>query len=132
DLSVLSCNQLDVDPADLEIPGTATYTARVYNGGNAIAEAPIAFEFTVSNGEVYSLQYDNDIAPGETVVMSTDAPSVISGTTTLTAFVDPDDLIDEFSENNNSATDSLCWEYAAIPKCGYNFWNTTYYENQSA
>src|SRR5690606_4038482 len=81
DLSVLSCNQLDVDPADLEIPGTATYTARVYNGGNAIAEAPIAFEFTVSNGEVYSLQYDNDIAPGETVVMSTDAPSVISGTT---------------------------------------------------
>ncbi|NEN25323.1 T9SS type A sorting domain-containing protein [Cryomorpha ignava] len=132
DLIVLSCNQLDVDPADLEIPGTATYTARVKNNGNAIATGPVDFEFTVSNGEVYALQYANDIAPGETVVMTTEAPAVTSGTATLTAYVDPADLIDEFNENNNSATDSLCWEYAPVPKCGYNFWNTTYYENQSA
>lgn len=132
DLTVLSCNQLDVDPADLEIPGTATYTARVKNNGNAPATGPVDFEFTVSNGEVYALQYANDIAPGEIVVMTTDAPSVTSGTATLTAFVDPDNLIDEFNESNNSVTDSLCWEYAAVPKCGYNFWGTTYYQNQSA
>ncbi len=132
DLTVLTCNQLDVDPADLEIPGTATYTARVRNSGNATAIGPVDFEFTVSNGEVYTLQYDNDIAPGETVIMTTEAPSVVSGTATLTANVDQNDLIDEFSEGNNSATDSLCWEYSPVAKCGYNFWNTTYYENQSA
>ncbi len=132
DLTVLSCNQLDVDPADLQIPGTATYTARVRNTGNAAAVGPIDFEFSVSNGELYALQYANDLAAGETVLLTTNAPSVASGTATLTAFVDPDDLIDEFNENNNSVTDSLCWEYAAVPKCGYNFWNTTYYQNQSA
>ena len=132
DLYVLGCNQLDVDPADLEIPGTATYTARVTNGGNATAVGPIDFQFTVSNGEVYNLQYASDIVPGETVVFTTEAPSVISATESLTANVDQNNAITEFSETNNSVTEELCWEYQPVPKCGYNFWNTTYYENQTA
>ncbi len=126
DLQVLTCGKLEVDPVDPENPGTVTYTAMVRNIGNATALAPIAFNFTLSNGEIYELTYDQDIAPSETVEFSTSAPSVPSGTALLAAIVDPADEITEFSESNNQYSDSLCWDFAAVPKCGTNFWNRTY------
>src|SRR5690625_4496679 len=132
DLEVLSCKEMEVDPVDLNIPGTATYTAKVRNRGNAIAEGPIEFEFRVSTGEVYPLVYDDDLAPGQTITMTTEAPSVESGMATLTAVVDPNNLIEESNENNNSYSDELCWEFSPVPKCGYtNFWQRTYAPNET-
>ncbi len=127
-----SCNNLVVDPVDLDVPGTVTYTAEVGNGGNATALAPVHFEFRLSNGEVYPLVYNQDILPGERVTFSTSAPSVSSGGTTLTAVVDPNNLIDDKNRNNNSTSGILCWEFEPVPLCGYNFWNTIYHENESA
>jgi subtilase family serine protease len=131
DLRVLECGQLEVEPIDPEIPGDVTYIARVRNMGNATAAQPIEFEFTVSNGELYQVIITEDIAPNETVEVSTSAPSVESGEELLTATADPGDLISEFNEFNNSYSDSLCWEFSPVPKCGSNWWNATYSPNQT-
>src|SRR5690625_2063554 len=51
---------------------------------------------------------------------------------TLTAVVDPNNLIEESNENNNSYSDELCWEFSPVPKCGYtNFWQRTYAPNET-
>lgn len=131
DLLVLKCGQLEVEPVDPEIPGEVTYIARVRNIGNATAEQPIEFEFTVSDGTVYQVTIDEDIAPNQTVEVSTVAPSVQSGEELLTATADPNDLISEFIESNNSYADSLCWEFAPVPKCGSNWWTANYSPNQT-
>lgn len=130
DLTVLGCGQLNVDPADVVVPGTVTYTAQVQNIGNAIAFAPIEFEFVLSNGDVYPLTYANDIAPGQTVAFTTSAPSVASSNTTLTAVVDPNNAIDEFSNENNQYADVLCWDFEVLPPCGGMF-GSTYSPNQT-
>jgi len=131
DLTVLGCRQLEVEPVDPAFPGQVTYVAQVRNIGNATAEAPIDFEFRVSNGDVFEVLIDEDIAPGAQVEVTALAPTVLSGTELLTGSVDPEDFITEFSENNNSYADSLCWEFAPVPKCGFDFWNGTYAPNQT-
>ncbi|QAA83004.1 BspA family leucine-rich repeat surface protein [Aequorivita sp. H23M31] len=133
DLYVSSyCSDLAVNPVDPEFPGTVTYSAEVGNRGNATASGPIEFKFTLSNGEVYPLVYNQDILPGERVTFSTSAPTVSSGGTTLTATVDPNNSIDDTDRNNNSLTKVLCWEFEPVPLCGYDFWNRVYHENESA
>ncbi|MCZ4407707.1 T9SS type A sorting domain-containing protein [Cryomorphaceae bacterium 1068] len=131
DLTVLGCRQLEVDPVDPAFPGQVTYVAQVRNVGNATAEAPIDFEFQVSNGDIYQVEIDEDIAPGAQFEVTASAPTVQSGSELLTGAVDPEDLITEFSENNNSYADSLCWEFAPVPKCGTDFWNSTFAPNQT-
>ncbi|MDT0294109.1 CARDB domain-containing protein [Mesonia ostreae] len=131
DLKVSSCD-LVVNPVDLQVPGTVNYTAQVRNGGNGIALAPVEFEFTLSNGEVYPLIHNQDILPGEMVSFTTSAAAVNSGIATLTATVDPNNLIDDNNLNNNSSTEELCWEFEPVSRCGYDFWNGTYHENESA
>lgn len=130
DLVVLGCGELNVDPADVVVPGTVTYTAKVQNAGNATAFGPVAFEFVLSNGEIYPLTYADDIAPNQTVTFTTSAPSVASSNTLLTAKVDPSNNIDEFSNVNNQYSDVLCYEFEMLPPCGGLF-PATYAPNQT-
>ncbi len=127
-----SCSDLVVDPVDPQIPGMVTYSAVIGNSGNTTALGPIEFVFTLSNGEVYPLTHDQDILPGERVTVTTSAPSVSSGETTITATVDPNSLIDDRNRDNNSTSGVLCWEFETVPLCSFNFWNTVYHENESA
>ena len=131
DLRIANCGNLEVDPADLQVPGEATYIAKISNNGNGVANGPISYEFTVTNGDSYTGSYPNDLAPGETVEVSVTATAVESGTEELTARADPENIIEEFNENNNSQTDVLCWDFETVPKCGGNFWGTTYSPNQT-
>jgi len=131
DLRIASCGNLEVDPADLQVPGEATYIAKISNNGNGVATGPIPYEFSVTNGDTYTGSYPDDLAPGQTVEVSVTASAVESGTEELTATADPENIIEEFSENNNSQTDVLCWDFEAVPKCGTNFWNATYAPNQT-
>jgi hypothetical protein len=130
DLVVLGCGELNVDPAGVIIPGTVTYSAKVQNAGNATAFGPVAFEFVLSNGEVYPLTYADDIAPNQTVTFTTSAPAVASSNTLLTAVVDPNNAIDEFSNSNNQYADVLCYEFEVLPPCGGLF-PATYAPNQT-
>ncbi len=102
--------ELPVAPVDPQFPGSVTYNAVVGNGGNAVAEGPIEVSFEVSTGGVYSVQYAGDLAPGQSVPVSVNAPSVAPATAQLTALVDPGNTVPEFSEGGN-ATDELCHEY---------------------
>ncbi|MGC1631204.1 MAG: CARDB domain-containing protein, partial [Gelidibacter sp.] len=128
-----SCEGLVVDPIDPKVPGTVTYTAIVGNRGNALAAGPVEFQFTLSNGEVYNLVHEGDILPGQQVTFSTQAPATNSGLgVTLTATVDPNNHKVDTNRNNNSVSDTLCWEFEPVPLCGNDFWDTIYHENESA
>jgi hypothetical protein len=130
DLIVLGCGQFEVDPVDIEFPGTATYTARVQNQGNAIASGPVQFDFTVSPGLTYPLNYANDIAVGEIVEFTTNVASVSPGTALLIGAVDPLNSIDELNDFNNSYADSLCWDFELLDPCGGG-WPSYFAPNQT-
>lgn len=132
DLAVTSCRSLRVQPVDPVNPGVVTYELRIYNGGNATATGPIPVDFVVNPGSTISTSYNGNIAPGQTVIVTTNTSSVAPATASLTGIVDPLNAIPEFNENNNSYTDNLCWEFEPVPQCGYNFWNGTYLVNQTA
>ncbi len=130
DLIVQKCGQFDVDPVDLPIPGDATYTARVRNQGNGPATGPVTLLFELSNGDSFEATYPDDIGVGEIVEFTATQPAVPSEDgVELTATVNPDGTITESNPNNNSYTNTLCWEFAAVRKCGFNFWDKTYAPN---
>ena len=127
------CGSLMVDPIDPVHPGTVTYSAIVGNKGNVLAQAPIEFEFTLSNGEVYALVHNQDILPGNEVIFTSDPVSTVSSEgIILKATVDPNGLIDDRNLNNNSIENNLCWEFRPIPRGSYDFWNRIYNENETA
>ncbi|SDZ75327.1 CARDB domain-containing protein [Psychroflexus halocasei] len=132
DLYIASSCDLLVNPIDLQVPGNVTYSVDVRNRGNATATAPIELQFTLSNGEIYNLVHNQDILPGETVTFVTDpVPALNSGGVQLTASVDPNELLEDANRTNNSKSETLCWEFSPVERCGYDFWNGTYHENES-
>ena len=126
DLVISGCRNLQVAPVDPAHPGAVTYEATVRNVGNDTAKAPIDVDFIVMPGLTHSTQILTDLAPGQSSLASVTVASVAPATAALKAFADPADLIDEFSEANNSQMDSLCWEFEAVAPCGGGFWNQRY------
>lgn len=134
DLTVGSyCEELDVDPIDPAFPGTVTYKARVYNGGNATAVAPIKVRFTRSDGSIFDVDIPDNLNAGQSVQVSKTVASVAPATQTLRAEVDPDNSIAEFNESNNRTQDkNLCHEFAPVESfCGSSWWSSTYLINQA-
>ncbi len=126
DLVIKGCRNLKVSPVDPAHPGAVTYQATVHNAGNDTAKAPIDVAFMVMPGLTHSTQILTDLAPGQSSLASVTVASVAPGTAVLKAIADPSDLIDEFSENNNSQMDSLCWEFQPVAPCGGGFWNRSH------
>ena len=126
DLVISGCRNLQVAPVDPAHPGAVTYEATVRNVGNDTAKAPIDVDFIVMPGLTHSTQILTDLAPGQSSLASVTVASVAPATAALKAFADPADLIDEFSEANNTQMDSLCWEFEPVAPCGGGFWNKRY------
>lgn len=126
DLIISDCRNLQVSPVDPTYPGTVTYQATVRNGGNATAVAPIDVSFSVMPGVTTSAQILNDLTPGQSTVVTVTVPSVQPATANLFVHADPQNLINEFSESNNTGQDSLCWEFAPVTPCGGGFWGKQY------
>ncbi len=131
-LEVRGCGFFQVDPPNLTESGLpVTYTAKVRNTGNAIAEGPVTLEFELSGGDMYEVVYPDDIAPGQQVDFVTNQTSVVPATQTITATVDPESTIPQFNDTPSSYTADLCWDFRPVGKCGGgNFWNYTYLPNQ--
>jgi hypothetical protein len=135
DLTVLTCGQLEIDGFDITAPGgNATFQAVVRNNGNATAFGPIDVDFVVSNGGPTYTVTIGDLTPGQQLTVQTPALTVASASATLTARIDPANVINnEFSESNNAYSDRMCWEYQPVPRCGFgDFWNRTYNVNETA
>ncbi len=132
DLSLVGCEGFDVQPVDPQNPGMVTYVATIQNSGNALATGPIDVKFELSGGQVYTTQYAGNLIPGESAVVTVNAPSVAPATQTLTAFIDYNNTVSEANETNNSITNSLCWDFQASLGCGLNWiYDYTYLVNQS-
>lgn len=135
DLRVVNCHNLQVKPVDPSAANPVTYQATVRNGGNDTAFAPIDVRFSVAGGAVVNTQILTDLYPGQSKLVQVNSSFVASGSTKLTVQVDPNDLINEFSNSNNSQNDNLCWEFQPVRKCGpygVNFWERSYNIYQTA
>ncbi|MCX6277649.1 MAG: GEVED domain-containing protein [Bacteroidetes bacterium] len=136
-LTLAYCHSVDVAPVNPHLAPTVNLIAHVLNNGNAtavgIAANPIEVKFTYSTGETWTEQFVGNIAPGQTVNFTkVNALLPVSGTT-LTAYVDWNNWVDEWNETvaDNSTTDAMCYDFQPVPHCGTNFWDRTYLVGQS-
>ncbi|HPI11071.1 MAG TPA: CARDB domain-containing protein [Catalimonadaceae bacterium] len=132
DLYVSGCEEFDVTPQNPAFPGSITVRARITNGGNATATAPIPVRFSQSGGAVFTDTIRTNLDPGQSSVVTHVIPTVAPATETITATVDPGNIFNEFNESNNAQTNSLCHEFQPIDNfCGNDFWNGNYLVNQA-
>lgn len=135
DLTIVNCRNLKVKPVDPTVPGAVTFEATVRNSGNDTAYGPIDVRFAVAGGGVVNTQITQDLVPGQSILVQVNGNSIGSGSILLTATVDPNLLIDEFSKSNNSQSDNMCWEFMPVRRCGtygVNFWEKSYSVHQTA
>ena len=134
DLAIAGCTGLSTSPAAPAFPGTVTYQAEVVNTGTATANGPINVAFHVSGQGTLTASYPGNLAPGASAMVQVSTASVAPGTATLTATVDPDDLLEEDAEANNSASMAICSDLRPQPICGpwgVNFWENSYVINST-
>ena len=131
DLAFVGCYGLEVKPVNPTFPGMATLKANIVNGGNATAFGPIDVDFTYSGG-TFRGTFDGDLSAGQSAVVLVNAPLPVPATTILTAVIDPENSVAEWSEANNSTSDNMCFEFQPVPHCGTNFWSRSYLVGQSA
>jgi subtilase family serine protease len=133
DLQVTACTGLSVPEQDPAFPGTIIYSAQVRNVGTAAAIGPIDVSFSVSGGDVHSTQIPGNMLPGTTATVTVNVPSVAAGAT-LTVQVDPDNMLAETNESNNSASGALCLDLEPKPICGTgaNFWEGSHLLNSTS
>jgi hypothetical protein len=130
ELAFAGCYGLEVKPVNPSFPGMATFKASVVNSGDATAFGPIEVDFTYSGG-TFRGTFDGDLSAGQSAIITVTAPLPIPATTMLTAVIDPDNSVEEWSEINNTASDDMCFEFQPVPNCGSNFWARTYLVGQS-
>jgi hypothetical protein len=131
-LYISACGSNVVSPLDPAPPGFITLKASVVNGGNSTATGPIQVRFAYSTGVSYDTTFNGNLIPGQSTIVSYLAPVPNSTSTLLTISVDPNNTIEEFTENDNSFSDVLCHDFEAVPLCGSNTFNGTAYLNQVA
>ncbi|WJJ98091.1 CARDB domain-containing protein [Algibacter luteus] len=100
---------VSVDPV---FPGTASYSAQIYNKGDGTATGPFDVDFLFSGGQVLTATYNGILSPGANTTVSVDGPTVQSGTETLTVNIDSNNDITERNELDNSGSGDLCWDFA--------------------
>ena len=135
DLQFDDCESFIVDPIDPTLSSEVSYKATVSNGGNSTAFGPVEFLFSLSNGEQYPITYDGNIAPGEEVIFEAVAQLVTSNGVQITGAVDPNNLIAELEEDNNTQIDNLCYEFRPLipsSECAsQTFWNRSFLQYES-
>ena len=127
------CEVFDVLPVDPQHPEIVIYTATILNNGNATADAPIDVRFKITDQLYYDMAYSYDLAPGASAVLTMTVPSVAPATRTLKVMADYNNLIDEFSEDDNQIEGELCWDFQPVDRpvvCGDDFWKYSYVKHQ--
>ncbi len=130
-LTLNYCHSVDVTPVNPDNPalgGLINLVAHVLNNGNATAVGtplnPIEVRFTYSTGQIWTVPFVGNIAPGQTVaIRQLNANLPVPGTM-LTALVDPQNFVAEWNETNldNSSTDEMNYEFEPVGVCGADFW----------
>ena len=133
-LTFYSCHPVEVLPVNPQYPGTASLVGHIINNGDAVATGPIQVEYAYSTGVTFTGQYAGNLNPGQTVDISATATLPPPATALLTATIDPQHLVTESNESDNTASDEMCWDFQPAPLCGpygTNFWEHAYNINQS-
>jgi len=113
-----TCPNPLVSPLNPQSVGTLTFSVVLNNSGNAPATGTKRVRFAFSDGTIRTATHLGTLAAGGSVTLSVNAPTPASGTT-LTIIADPANDFDEFSENDNSYTNTMCYDFKPVEACGY-------------
>ncbi|MBK7764188.1 MAG: hypothetical protein IPI46_12730 [Bacteroidetes bacterium] len=105
--------------------------AKVKNIGNLAYNGNLQVRFALSSGAVYDTTLMVNLAVNGSAQFSKEILAPVSGSNTLTITADPNQLIDELNNANNSRANEMCWDYLPVPFCSSNFWDHTYLVNQT-
>jgi len=127
-LTLNYCHSVDITPVNPHLAGgNVNLVAHVVNNGGATAVGPIEVQFTYSSGGTWTESFVGNLAAGQTVnITHLNAPLPPAGTT-LTAYADPNNIVNNESNENasdNSSTDNMCYDFQPVGLCGGNFWGT--------
>jgi hypothetical protein len=129
-LTLNYCHAVDITPVNPHSAGgSVNLVAHVVNNGDTTATGPIEVQFTYSSGGTWTEQFAGNLAAGQSVaIIKANVPLPPPGTT-LTAYADQNNLVNEWNETaaDNSTTDNMCYEYQPVGLCGGNFWGTYCY-----
>jgi hypothetical protein len=132
DLVVTGCKTINAQAANPLYIGTLTLTTIITNAGNLVATAPFTVQFALSGGAIINTTYTNNVLPGQTVTITTTTSAPSPATESITVIADVLNTVNEFSESNNTAIESMCWDFYPTNMCnGNNFWNYSYIKNQA-
>jgi subtilase family serine protease len=104
------CGKIDVKPSDPDYPGTLDISTTIQNRGHASVVDPFTVLFNVA-GNLYPVTVSPPIAPGATRDLSLSVPAPPHGNQLLNILIDDAANVEEYDENNNMASDNLCWEF---------------------
>ena len=131
DLQVVECrwsdNRIEVLPVDPSSPGNVGLRAEIYNGGNLDA-TNFDVKFLVINTSIpdtntYTVNYSGTLAGGARDTVSIyNIPNIAFGNHDLVVIVDPDDVINERYENNNTEEVDFCYEFNLARHCYSAMW----------
>lgn len=132
-LEAQNCQQLIGIPGRDPKPGESMkLIAKVVNTGNAAITEPIKVNFMVSGVATYTATYTGTLLPGRKTDIEVTVPVVPSGQHSLTVEIDPDNVIAESNERDNTGGPlSLCYEFSHMDGCFSPFWSRSYVINQS-
>jgi hypothetical protein len=96
----------------------ATVQTILYNGGNLPYSGPLTIRYSLSNGTTYDDILTVNLPAYGSMPLSYTLP-VPAAMPSLTIIADPNNLIDELNESDNSVQNTMCWEYQPVmPYCG--------------
>ncbi|MBL7765535.1 MAG: fibronectin type III domain-containing protein [Chitinophagaceae bacterium] len=131
--SLSGCEYFDVESADWNYTAgdSITLQGRIVNSGNQSYAGALEVQYALSGGAVYNTTEIVNLPPGASINISKNVIAPPVATESLTIQIDPNNLIAEMVESDNSITNNMCWDFEPTPYCGGNFWGLTYLVNQS-
>jgi hypothetical protein len=132
-LTWAGCENFDVQPQDPNAGVSTTLVGTLQNSGNSPAVGPFTVHFVLSGGlnVTYPVVFPGTLNPGQSTVLT--VPGVMApapATTTLTLVADVFNEVFESNDLDNTIADNMCYEYAPVPMCWWNFWSRTYQINE--
>ncbi len=134
DLYVQGCGSFDITPVNPLSSPTIGVTAVVSNGGNATAVGPFVVRFNVA-GTIYNHTHAGNLAAGASSSITINVPTPLApgGSLFVTADVN-NNVTGEWSETNNTSSESTCHDYSLGNDClniiGNDFWEQGHILNQ--
>jgi len=127
DFSTGGCGGVTISPADPLEVNNITLSTNIRNNGKADYAGAIDISFTI-NGATYT-ETLNGLNIGTTKPIEVTIPKPTAFDSEVTVTIDPSNLIEEASEQNNDFTNQLGWDFQPTYACNDRTWSSKHLVN---